>query len=1441
MKYDSKLVFYVNGERHEIDDPDPRTLLLDYLRSPDVGLTGAKKGCGQGGCGCCTTMLSNWDPSTQSVVHRSINSCMHPLASMHGMALTTVEGTGNTNVLDTKGCEKDCESDSGKIEVTDKPCAIEGVSPIQWTIAKNNGSQCGYCTPGWVMTMHSAMAAQPNKRWTPEEIEQQFDGNLCRCTGYRAILQGMKELSPDYDPKGSMSCIVDPAERPKQSHKIVATFPDVLKEPSRPASYARGRFRWTRPVTLKQLYEARAAAAMDPECDVKLVVGNTSIGIYPLYQDNPHALIDISQVPELRAREVTDEALLVGGAVTYSEMIAFLDETRTSFPKHRQAAFDALHYMADRTAGHIIRNAASLAGNTMLVVSHVAEGVPFPSDLFTALASLDTVLTVGSPNWDEPREYPILDYAHDWAHTEELKRDAIILGYRIPIPGTEQIARTYKVAIRHENAHSIANAGMRVGFDSEGKVNVAAVVFGGIGPVAFHAAGVEQYLLGRSWDAETLGGAMAQLQLDVSAVIKATLERMASVPDEGFSNEYRQHLAESYLYQFFVHVLESRDPSAVPAGIRRAGERVMRPVTGGTQKYEKYPGEYPVNEPYVKLTAFQQACGEVMYTHDLPLPREGIEGAMVTSPYATALAHYAIPGGDGHASAKDVADHLRERFPSFVDYVSCGDMKPDAVLQGEGNDEPLLTPIDTEVPGYPKGELRWFGQQIGLVLAKDLVRAQWIANYVQTEVLQYDVPGKDVVTFEEAVEKDLVFPDSKSGFPVHIWKVIRPESEFEWTKKASTEVNDVLCDVLHNEHQCGGQFHFYMETQSAFATRGADHKLSIIASTQSPNSVTTGAQATVGLAQNLVNVKVPHVGGGYGGKTTRSPFTSNIAALAAWKTGRPVKVAFTREVDTAMVGHRHPLISKHSVAIGTGKDDPENRGKLMGLDASYYFDGGATYDCSFTVMDCLQLRSDSAYMVRNYQTEGEVCQTNKTSNTAYRAFGLIQAMLAYEDSIERAAHHIGMLAEDVREKNLYAQGDVTAYGQELSYCYMPEVWGYARKTTKFDERLEAVREFNSKNKWIKRGISLMPLKYCSGYNLTSLEQGGALIEAFTDGSVLIRHGGVEMGQGIKTKVTQIAALELNLPVAALQTGVTDTHVVPNPVSTGASTGSVLNGGAVKKAAKKLAKRLKKYCKALRKTNGEPWCAKNHINYWDFEDGWRHSNGSGGMLWNNIIKMANGDRVNLSTQVRYRQSGGTQSDLEGKATGLVFKPGVKPEAADHFEGFTFSAGCSEVEVNILTGETLILRSDVIYDIGKSLNPAIDVGQVEGAFIQGVGFVLTEELVYQESGATKGNLNTVNTWGYKLPATSTIPVELNVDLYPLRDLPKDFRTNADDLLGAKEVGEPPLVLATTVYLAIKRALLASREERGTKGWFALEAPATVQRVREAAQVEASELTL
>jgi xanthine dehydrogenase/oxidase len=525
------------------------------------------------------------------------------------------------------------------------------------------------------------------------------------------------------------------------------------------------------------------------------------------------------------------------------------------------------------------------------------------------------------------------------------------------------------------------------------------------------------------------------------------------------------------------------------------------------------------------------------------------------------------------------------------------------------------------------------------------------------------------------------------------------------------------------------------------------------------------------------------------------------------------------------------------------------------MDTAMWADGGAFYDCSFIVTNCLQLRSDNAYRIANFRNQIDVCRTNKAPSTAFRAFGDIQGKLIVENAVDDAAFAAGLDPVQVRETNLYRRGDVTPFGQALTYCYMREVWAYLREVCRYDERKAAVAEFNKANRWRKRGIAMMPVKYGSGYNLTQLEQAVAYVAVYAgDGSVVIHQGGVEMGQGLNTRVEQVASYVLNVPFDLLRVENPNTGVIPNPTSTGASTGTSYSAEAVKQACEQLRGRLLEFGYRMLEENGPDWCCANQIDFWNYgKQGWatpltNAATGTTRLIWQNLVQIAYQQRVDLVVSFTAPMRGG-----ESPVPALTYKPmadqhdipGIEVDrkatpggAVDEFCDFTYSAACSTVEVDILTGEVKVLSADIAYDMGWSLNPALDIGQVEGAFVQGIGYVLTEDLVYQPPGSgDEGRLNTVNTWRYKPPAVTTIPLEFNTHLFP-RDLAADVPENPANVLSAKEVGEPPLVLATSVFLAVKDAVRASRLERGLDGLFRMAAPATVQEVRRACEVDLAE---
>lgn len=1089
--YATDLVFYLNGARVQLQDVSPTTLLVDYLRSPEVGLTGTKIGCKQGGCGACTALLSQWDPVAGKPVHRSINTCMRPLAALDGMLVTTIEGMGSVN---------------------------SAVSPVQYCIAKSNGTQCGYCTPGWVMSAHGCFAARgvdsvkfdtktdrvaakdPALAQLPTklEIQERFDGNLCRCTGYRPILKGFEQgFARDWskeDAAGCMTCEVDPAESVNVSTRISPDFPEALQKAPRAVAYTDGKYTWHRPTTLAGLKEL--IRKLGSPKDFKLVRGNTSVGVYDKYTEDPHQLVDIAHVALLQERRVTERGLSGGAAVTYADFITWLDEqiavAQEQHPE-RLAGLNALRYLAGRTAGAIVRDAASLGGNTMLVVRHITEGTPFPSDLFTALAAAGTHVRV----LDGGREFvwPLLEFAERWQKSRRLQAHGLLLRYEIPFTHAGEFFQTYKTALREVNAHSIVNAGFRVRLDSANRVTEAVVVYGGIAPVAVRMPTVEAAMLGKPWGHAMLKAAQAALEPALNKLFKAYRKRYAALAYEGFTDDYRRTLAHSFLYKFFVEVALQVAPASIPEDEKSAGERTVRPVSRGTQSFRDYAKlnhEAPIGVPFVKIEGFLQATGEAVYPQDEARPPRGLEAAFAVSTRALATCHYRLPGSTKPVPPAAVLAHLQAQFSGVVDYLTEADMPVRRVnqkrveenFQGEAKDQPVFAARTKNQPKHvqaPHYEIKTAGQSLGLVLAEDEQVALDAANYVGTQLVAYTDVRRPAITISEACAKSppWIFKDdpTTASWMNHVWQVVRAGTDASWAVAqadqqprlpSSMQLGGVQCQVVTGSQAVGGQIHFYMETQTCLAIPGEEGQMLLRSSTQDSANVQSTVATVLGLPQNKVEVRIKRIGGGYGGKCTSPQFVSVAAAVAAQKHQRAVRLAVKREVDSAMFGHRHPGHGDFAVAIGNGKDTPANKGKLVGLRNEFLLNGGWTYDCSFVVSDCLQLRVDSAYFIPNYFTSGDVCRTNTASNTAFRTMGLIQGIIMQEEAIEKAAHGIGMLPEDVRAKNLYRKGQATPFGQVPPDCYIERVFNTTRQKYGFDARLAAVREFNARNKFRKR-------------------------------------------------------------------------------------------------------------------------------------------------------------------------------------------------------------------------------------------------------------------------------------------------------------------------------------------------------------------------------------
>jgi xanthine dehydrogenase large subunit len=579
--------------------------------------------------------------------------------------------------------------------------------------------------------------------------------------------------------------------------------------------------------------------------------------------------------------------------------------------------------------------------------------------------------------------------------------------------------------------------------------------------------------------------------------------------------------------------------------------------------------------------------------------------------------------------------------------------------------------------------------------------------------------------------------------------------------------------VFSGELEFAGQEHFYLETHCSLAHVDENGQVFVQSSTQHPSETQEIVAHVLGLTNSQVTVQCLRMGGGFGGKEMQPHGFAAIAALGATLTGRPVRLRLNRSQDMTMSGKRHGFAARWRVGF-------DESGRLQALDATLTSDGGWSLDLSEPVLARALCHVDNAYWIPNVRVNGRIAKTNKTSQTAFRGFGGPQGMLVIEDVLGRCAPLLGLDAAELRRRNFYTAGRTTPYGQPVRH---PErlaiIWQELLETSDVAGRQREVEEFNATHPHRKRGLALTPVKFGISFNLTAFNQGGALVHVYKDGSVLINHGGTEMGQGLHTKMLQVAATTLGVPLSRVRLAPTRTDKVPNTSATAASSGADLNGAAVKNACEQIRGRLAQV--AAERLGISPADVR-------FSDGRVHgiAFASDRLAWEEVVTAAYFQRVQLWAAGFYRTEG-----LHWDSSRMQGEP---------FKYFAYGAAAAEVEVDGFTGAYRTRRVDIVHDVGDSLSPLVDLGQIEGGFVQGAGWLTLEDLRWEErEGPHHGRLATQAASTYKLPSFSEMPEEFNVRL--LRNA-----TEEGVVYGSKAVGEPPLMLAFSVREALRQAAAA-----------------------------------
>ncbi len=743
-------------------------------------------------------------------------------------------------------------------------------------------------------------------------------------------------------------------------------------------------------------------------------------------------------------------------------------------------------------------------------------------------------------------------------------------------------------------------------------------------------------------------------------------------------------------------------------------------------------------EPVPHESARGHVTGEALYTDDLVGRFPHVLHAWpVMAPHAHAI-----------VTRIDVAPALEDTRVATV--LTGADVPGEGDSGAARHDEPL----------FPR-EVMFHGQPVAWVLGETLEAARQGAARVR---LNYE-PLPAILTIEEAIKAD-----SYLTGPLTI---------------ANGDVSAMASSALQfaGELTIGGQEHFYLETQASIAWLDESGGVAVQSSTQHPSGTQEVVARVLGLPRHRVSVECLRMGGAFGGKEVQASPWAAVAALGAWKTRRPVRVRLTRALDMALTGKRHPYLFRYSAGFSAD-------GRIEALRLMCYSDGGWSLDLSEAIMWRTLFHCDNAYRLPAVEVTGRVCRTHKTSQTALRGFGGPQAMVAIEEIMAQAAQRLALPADVVRERNLYREGDQTPYGQRVDAAgRLSTIWNRLKEASRFDQRRAEIASANALDPHRKRGLAITAAKFGISFTATLFNQAGALVLIYRDGSVQVNHGGTEMGQGLFTKIQQIAADSLGVTLAAVRVMPTRTDKVPNTSATAASSGTDLNGAAVAAACAQLRERLGGVAADLF------GCDAAAVR---FEAG-AVSGGGRSASFAEVCERAYRQRVPLFAHGYYR------------TPDIHFDPATGRGKPFHY--FTFGAAVSEVEVDRFTGASRLLRTDILQDVGDSISPIVDRGQVEGGFLQGVGWLTVEELLWDEQGrVATGGAST-----YKLPSWSEVPEVFNVEFL-------ESATQPSVVFGSKAVGEPPLMLAISVREAIRDAVAAF----GRADVVTFASPATPERV-------------
>ncbi|KAH6810797.1 abscisic aldehyde oxidase 3 [Perilla frutescens var. frutescens] len=1341
---DDCLLFKVNGQRFQLPEVDPSTTLLDFLRHR-TPFKSVKLGCGEGGCGACVVVVSKYNTILNKVESFTVSSCLTLVCSINGCSITTSEGIGNSK---------------------------DGFHPIHQRFAGFHASQCGFCTPGMCMSLFSALAnAEKSKspeasngfsKLTVSEAEKSVTGNLCRCTGYRPIADACKSFAADVDledlginsfwRKGDKNEVKVSRLPPYNQKDHVSSYTEKLGDEFRSTRLLNSKKNsWYSPASVEELQNLLHCDTVgNGRSSIKLVVGNTANGYYK--EDEIYdKYVDLRYIPELSVVRKDESGIELGAALSISKVVSYLKEN--SKANLWSSVFSKIAEHMEKIAAGFIRNSASLGGNLIM-----AQRKYFPSDIATLLLAVGSSVSILSGHKHEKIKM------EEFLSGPPLDPKSVLLTVHIPflerlrIHGSVQtnsrlLFETYRAAPRPlGNALPYLNAAFLADISSDTNgilVNNIQLAFGAYGTKhATRARNVEEYLTGKILCVKVLDEAISLL-------------KGAVVSEEGTSYAaYRSSLAVGFLFQFLnsffsvVSVISGGSSDAEQnCSLLEGSEKINNHnkiihtgnqplLSSAKQVVESSREYYPVGEPMPKSGAALQASGEAVFVDDIPSPPNCLHGAFICSTKPL-------------ARVKGISFENHPRLAEVPAVITAKD------IPKEGENVGSMAMFGSE-PLFADDLTRCCGDLIGLVVADTQKNANLAAKIA---LVDYDTEGLDppILTVEEAVKQSSFFDVPPMFYPQKVGDFSKGMAEADHK-------------ILSAELKLGSQYYFYMETQTALAIPDEDNCIVVYSSIQNPEFAHRVIAQCLGVPEHNVRVLTRRIGGGFGGKAIRAIPIATACALAAYKLQRPVRIYLDRKTDMIIAGGRHPMKITYSVGF---KSD----GKITALHLDVLINAGKSVDIS-PILPLNMIGVLKKYDWGALSFNVKVCKTNLASKSAMRAPGEVQASYIAEAIIEHVASWLSVDVDHVRNRNLHSYESLKIFyggasGESMEFT-LPCIWDKVARTSSFDQRILMIEQFNGSNIWRKRGISRVPIVH-----EVYVRSAPGKVSILWDGSIVVEVGGIELGQGLWTKVKQVASYALS----SIQCHGTE-HLVDKVRVVQADTLSLVQGGftagsttsesscaAVRLCCDVLVERLTPLKETLQAQTGS-------------------------VDWKTLILQAHYADVNL-------------------AANSFFVP--DPTSTTYLN---YGAAVSEVEVDILTGETKLLRTDIVYDCGQSMNPAVDLGQIEGAFVQGLGFFMLEEYPTDSDGMVVAD----GTWTYKIPTLDTIPKQFNVEVL-------NSGHHQKRVLSSKASGEPPLLLAASVHCATRAAIKEARKQlklwgavEGTDLAFDLDVPATMPVVKQ-----------